>query len=149
VIALAININNQTRTVDLANDAPFLWVLRGVLGIIGTWFGCSMRLCGACTVYFDGAFTPVDGIGAAKITTIEAIEKGTNLEELVAAAHSGCFTMTLIFQLQGAGFTSTEFTTGAVVTLKPEGQRFRIRRSALVLRAKVPNLDGGACSNGG
>src|SRR5271155_3523342 len=68
-------------------------------------------------------------------------EKGTNPEELIAAAHAGCFTMALAFGLQGAGFTPTELSTEAAVTLEPEGQGFRISRSALTLRAKVPNLD--------
>jgi lipoyl-dependent peroxiredoxin len=68
-------------------------------------------------------------------------EKGTNPEELIAAAHAGCFTMALAFQLQGAGFTPTELITDAAVSLDPEGQGFRISRSALTLRAKVPDLD--------
>src|SRR6201995_2985116 len=58
-------------------------------------------------------------------------EKGTNPEELIAAAHAGCFTMALAFQLQGAGFTPTELTTEAAVSLEPEGQGFKISRSAL------------------
>jgi lipoyl-dependent peroxiredoxin len=60
-------------------------------------------------------------------------EKGTNPEELIAAA--------LAFQLQGAGYTPTELRTEAAVSLEPEGQGFRIRSSALTLRAAVPNLD--------
>ena len=68
-------------------------------------------------------------------------EKGTNPEELIAAAHAGCFTMALAFQLQAAGYTPTELNTEAAVTLEPEGQGFRISRSALTLRAQVPNLD--------
>jgi osmotically inducible protein OsmC len=68
-------------------------------------------------------------------------EKGTNPEELIAAAHAGCFTMALAFQLQAAGFTPTELATEAAVTLEQEGQGFRISRSALTLRAKVPNVD--------
>lgn len=68
-------------------------------------------------------------------------EKGTNPEELIAAAHAGCFTMALAFQLQGAGYTPTELSTEAAVTLEPKGQGFRISRSALTLRANVPNLD--------
>lgn len=67
-------------------------------------------------------------------------EKGTNPEELIAAAHAGCFTMALAFQLQGAGFTPTELSTEAAVSLEPEGQGFRITRSALTLRANVPNF---------
>jgi lipoyl-dependent peroxiredoxin len=68
-------------------------------------------------------------------------EKGTNPEELIAAAHAGCFTMALAFGLQGAGYTPTELSTEAAVTLDPEGQGFRISRSALTLRGRVPNLD--------
>jgi osmotically inducible protein OsmC len=68
-------------------------------------------------------------------------EKGTNPEELIAAAHAGCFTMALAFQLQAAGFTPTELSTEAAVSLDPEGQGFRISRSALTLRASVPSLD--------
>jgi osmotically inducible protein OsmC len=67
-------------------------------------------------------------------------EKGTNPEELIAAAHAGCFTMALAFQLQSAGFTPTELSTEAAVTLDPDGSGFRITRSALTLRAIVPNL---------
>ena len=68
-------------------------------------------------------------------------EEGTNPEELIAAAHAGCFTMALAFQLQGAGYAPTELSTEAAVTLDPDGQGFRITRSALSLRANVPNLD--------
>jgi osmotically inducible protein OsmC len=68
-------------------------------------------------------------------------EKGTNPEELIAAAHAGCFTLALAFGLQLAGFTPTELTTEAVVTLESEGKGFRIGKSALTLRGKVPNLD--------
>lgn len=71
-------------------------------------------------------------------------EKGTNPEELVAAAHAGCFTMALAFGLQAAGFTPTELSTEAAVTLEQDGQAFRISRSALTLRARVPNLDDAA-----
>ncbi len=68
-------------------------------------------------------------------------ERGTNPEELIAAAHAGCFTMALAFQLQGANYAPTELKTEAAVTLEPEGQGFRISRSHLTLRAEVPNLD--------
>jgi osmotically inducible protein OsmC len=67
-------------------------------------------------------------------------EKGTNPEELIAAAHAGCFSMTLAFVLQGAGYTPTELSVEAAVTIEPEGEGFRISRSALTLRAQVPNL---------
>src|SRR6187401_1902108 len=68
-------------------------------------------------------------------------EKGANPEELIAAAHAGCFTMALAFGLQMAGFTPDELSTEAAVTLEPEGKGFKISKSALTLRAKVPNLD--------
>jgi osmotically inducible protein OsmC len=67
-------------------------------------------------------------------------EKGTNPEELIAAAHAGCFTMALAFQLQKAGYTPTELSTEAAVSLDSEGEGFRITRSVLTLRAQVPNL---------
>src|ERR1700743_3136669 len=65
---------------------------------------------------------------------------GTNPEELIAAAHAGCFTMALAFGLQGAGHTATELSTEAAVTLDKDGAGFKISKSALTLRGKVPNL---------
>lgn len=66
---------------------------------------------------------------------------GTNPEELIAAAHAGCFTMALAFQLQTAGFTPTELATEAAVSLEQDGAGFKITRSALTLRAQVPGID--------
>jgi osmotically inducible protein OsmC len=71
-------------------------------------------------------------------------EKGLNPEELIAAAHAGCFTMALAFGLQGGGFTPTELATECAITLEQEGQGFRISKSALTLRAKVPSIDAAA-----
>ena len=68
-------------------------------------------------------------------------EKGTNPEELIAAAHAGCFTMALAFQLQGAGFKPTELSTEAAVTLVKEGEGFKISKSALTLTAQVPDIE--------
>jgi len=69
-------------------------------------------------------------------------QKGTNPEELIAAAHAGCFTMALAFQLQGAGYTPTELTTEAAISLDPQdGGGFKITKSALTLTASVPGLD--------
>jgi osmotically inducible protein OsmC len=68
-------------------------------------------------------------------------DKGTNPEELLAAAHAGCFTMALAFGLQLAGFKPTALETEAAVTLEPDGsQGFRISRSALTLRAQIPGI---------
>ena len=68
-------------------------------------------------------------------------ERGTNPEELIAAAHAGCFTMALAFQLQGAGFEPTELSTEAAVTLVKEGEGFKISKSALTLTAQVPDIE--------
>ncbi len=68
-------------------------------------------------------------------------ERGTNPEELIAAAHAGCFTMAVAFGLQSAGYKPNELSTEAAITLISEGQGFRISRSALSLRASVPNID--------
>jgi isoquinoline 1-oxidoreductase alpha subunit len=77
-MAFAIKVNGANHSVDVDGDTPLLWVLRDVLGLTGTKFGCGMALCGACTVHIDGAptrscVTPVDSIGSSNITTIEAI----------------------------------------------------------------------------
>src|SRR2546427_12701357 len=77
-MATTIKLNGVERTVDVDSDTPLLWVLRDVLGMTGTKFGCGMALCGACTVHVDGVatrscITPIDGIGTSEITTIEAI----------------------------------------------------------------------------
>ncbi|HEY1783555.1 MAG TPA: (2Fe-2S)-binding protein [Roseiarcus sp.] len=77
-MAFAIKVNGTTHSVDVDGDTPLLWVLRDVLGMTGTKFGCGMALCGACTVQIDGAatrscVTPIDSVGKSEITTIEAI----------------------------------------------------------------------------
>lgn len=68
-------------------------------------------------------------------------EKGTNPEELVAAAHASCFTMALSFALARAGFEDGTLETGAKVTLEQDGEGFTITRSDLVLSATVPGID--------
>lgn len=68
-------------------------------------------------------------------------EKGTNPEELLAAAHAGCFTMALAFQLQQAGFTPEELNTEAAVEVVQGAGGFTITKSALTLTAKVPGID--------
>src|SRR6266403_1527631 len=77
-MATTIKVNGVDRTVDVDGDTPLLWVLRDVLGMTGTKFGCGMALCGACTLHVDGAparscVTSIDTVGKSQITTIEAI----------------------------------------------------------------------------
>jgi isoquinoline 1-oxidoreductase subunit alpha len=76
--AFTIRVNGQPRSVDVDGDTPLLWVLRDVLGMTGTKFGCGVALCGACTVHIDGqatrsCTTPIEGVGDAEVTTVEAV----------------------------------------------------------------------------
>jgi isoquinoline 1-oxidoreductase alpha subunit len=73
-----IKVNGTTHTVDVEGDTPLLWVLRDVLGLTGTKYGCGIAQCGACTVHIDGdpvrsCLLPVASIGERAITTIEGI----------------------------------------------------------------------------
>ncbi len=75
---ITLTINGQRHAVDVPPDMPVLWVLRDVLGLTGTKFGCGAALCGACTIHLDGRAEkscqlPVGIVGDAAITTIEAV----------------------------------------------------------------------------
>ena len=75
---LTLKINGKSHKVDADPDMPLLWVLRDVLGMTGTKFGCGVALCGACTVHLDGiprrsCVMPVSAAVGHSITTIEAI----------------------------------------------------------------------------
>jgi len=75
---LSLSVNGQSHSVDVPDDMPLLWVLRDVLGLTGTKFGCGIAQCGACTVHLDGqpvrsCVLPVGAIGNRAVTTIEAI----------------------------------------------------------------------------
>ena len=75
---VTLKINDKAHTADVPPDMPLLWVLRDVIGLTGTKFGCGIAQCGACTVHLDGqavrsCVLPVGSIGEKAITTIEAI----------------------------------------------------------------------------
>ena len=77
-MAYTIKVNAMEHAVDVDGDTPLLWVLRDMLGMTGTKFGCGKALCGACTVLIDdlatrSCITAIDSVGTAAITTIEAI----------------------------------------------------------------------------
>ena len=76
-MAISLNVNGKTVSVDVDRSTPILWALRDNLNMTGTKFGCGMALCGACTVHLDGVairscVTPVSAVAGKRITTIEA-----------------------------------------------------------------------------
>ena len=78
-MAYDLDVNGEQRSVDVDGDTPLLWVIRDVLGMTGTKYGCGIAQCGACTVHIDGeparsCVTPVESVGSSAITTIEAIQ---------------------------------------------------------------------------
>jgi len=73
-----ITVNGEAKSVSVPDDMPLLWVLRDVLGMTGTKFGCGIAQCGACTVHLDGkavrsCVLPISRVGSRPITTIEAV----------------------------------------------------------------------------
>jgi isoquinoline 1-oxidoreductase subunit alpha len=75
---VVLTINGESKSVDAPPDMPLLWVLRDLLGMTGTKFGCGIAQCGACTVHLDGnpvrsCLLPVGAIGNRAITTIEGV----------------------------------------------------------------------------
>jgi isoquinoline 1-oxidoreductase alpha subunit len=77
---LVLRVNGAQRTVDVPGDMPLLWVLRDIIGLTGTKYGCGVAQCGACTVHLDGqavrsCVLPVSAVGDKSITTIEAVGK--------------------------------------------------------------------------
>ena len=77
--AYSLQINGQTRAVDVLPDTPLLWVIRDAIGLTGTKFGCGIAQCGACTVFLDGKLLrscslPISEVGNGKITTIEGVQ---------------------------------------------------------------------------
>ncbi len=77
--AYSLQINGQTRAVDVLPDTPLLWVIRDAVGLTGTKFGCGIAHCGACTVFMNGqplrsCTLPVSAVGDSEITTIEGLQ---------------------------------------------------------------------------
>jgi len=82
-MAYDLDVNGEQRSVDVEGDTPLLWVIRDVLGMTGTKYGCGIAQCGACTVHIDGeptrsCQTPVESVGSSAMTTIEAIHNTTS-----------------------------------------------------------------------
>jgi len=74
-----LHINGRTVAVDVDEDTPLLWVIRDVVGLTGTKFGCGIGMCGACTVHVGGrptrsCITAVGAVGDAEVTTIEGLD---------------------------------------------------------------------------
>ena len=79
-MTLRVRINGEAREVDVDPDMPILWLLRDVLGLPGTKYGCGQALCGACTVHLDGeairsCVTPIRRADGRDLTTIEGLSK--------------------------------------------------------------------------
>jgi len=78
-MSITLEINGRSLSVEAAEDTPLLWVIRDVVGLKGTKFGCGIGMCGACTVHLEGrairsCITPVVAVTGAKITTIEGLD---------------------------------------------------------------------------
>jgi isoquinoline 1-oxidoreductase alpha subunit len=91
-MALSLQINGETRELEVDPETPLLWVLRDELRLTGTKFGCGIAQCGACTVHMDGTpirscVTPVAAAEGAQITTIEGLRG--KVAEAVQAAWAG------------------------------------------------------------
>jgi isoquinoline 1-oxidoreductase subunit alpha len=80
---ISLTVNNKPYNVDVAPDMPLLWVIRDVIGLTGTKFGCGLSQCGACTVHLDGTAvrscsTPASLAAGKKVTTIEGLSPNSS-----------------------------------------------------------------------
>lgn len=88
--SFTLNVNGQSRTINVSPDTPLLWALRDSIGLLGPKFGCGIAQCGACTVHLDGSavrscILPVSAVGSAKVTTIEGLAQNGQLTALQKA----------------------------------------------------------------
>lgn len=84
-----LSINRETHTIEAESDMPVLWILRDLLGLMGTKYGCGIGRCGSCTIHLDGRAVrscqlTVGNVGTQKITTIEGLE-GEHVDSLYDA----------------------------------------------------------------
>ena len=87
-------INGKPHAVDAPDDMPLLWVLRDIVGLTGTKYGCGMALCGACTVHVDGKAVrscqvPISDVGKGRVTTIEGVGATKTGKAVQAAWRAG------------------------------------------------------------
>ncbi|MHA4809052.1 (2Fe-2S)-binding protein [Flavitalea flava] len=85
---ITITVNKKSYAVDVSPSTPLLWVIRDIIGLTGTKFGCGMALCGACTIHLDGepvrsCVTPVSHAAGKQITTIEGLSEGADGPESI------------------------------------------------------------------
>jgi isoquinoline 1-oxidoreductase alpha subunit len=85
-----LTVNGRSHDVDVDPDMPLLWVLRDVIGLMGTKYGCGIAQCGACTVHVDGVPTrscslPLSAAADRKITTIEGLAPNGSLHKVQKA----------------------------------------------------------------
>ena len=92
--SFTLTVNGQSHTVDVDDNTPLLWVIRDVIGLTGTKFGCGGGFCGSCTVHLNGVavrscVTPISGIGGQEVTTIEGLsEDGTHPLQIAWDEHN-------------------------------------------------------------
>src|SRR5437763_12454972 len=105
--------------------------------------GKASVICSGSSIVCKGSITTQGGVLSETpygFSRRFGDEKGTNPEELIAAAHASCFTMALAFQMTGAGKPAESLDTSAVVSIEQVEGGFKISSSALTLKAKVPGL---------
>jgi len=85
-----VNVNGKQHSVDAESDMPLLWVIRELIGLTGTKYGCGIAQCGSCTVLIDGEAVrscsyPISAVGTRKVTTVEGLASNGKLTKLQAA----------------------------------------------------------------